>query len=328
MKTGCIKKLLITTAAVFLAGYGVHAQITPPPLSLASSPAAPSPGQQVTIQAATPTFDKDAAFFEWTVDGEPRPDFSGQGKNTITVTAGELGSVMRVSVRVVRAGGGAEVSLQIRAADLSLTWSAETIAPKWYKGKALPTSGSIVDIAAIPGFIIDGQTIKPDALIYRWTLDDQTNALVGLGKQVFRIKTSDLPQTSHQIEVVVEDPDKKIRKTGRMFVVPTTPRAVIYPFTPLGGIESRTTNQTIGQRRGLSDFAAEPFFFPVASKQNLAWVWDIGGTPAQSSASGASMITIDTTNQPQGTLPISVRVEYAKSLIPQSASKILNLFLQ
>lgn len=322
------KIFLPLVLAASLYGFFSQAQIIPEPLSLNSSPHSPSPGQEVAVQAATPTFDKHAALFTWTVDGKQRPDFSGQGRNEIRLTAGDVGSVVRVSVAVSPSGGpGSTAALTIRVSGLSLVWSAETSIPRWYKGKTLPSAGSVVGIAAVPEFVIDGRRLAPENLIYRWTLDDQTNALSGLGEQVFRVKTSDIPKTQHQVELVVEDRDKKIRKNGRITITPANPRAVIYPSTPLGGIEFRTAQSPLGQTRGLMDFTGEAFFFPVSSKQDLSWSWDIGGALITPSFASPYLATIDTAQYPQGSTPLTLRISYAKGLIPQSASKVLNLFL-
>ncbi len=311
-----------------LLGVITHAQMVPAPLSLAASPSSPSPGAMVTVQAATPTFDKDRAFFAWTVDGKARPDFSGNGKNEIRLAAGDIGSQIRVSVSVSPSeGDGGDASLMIRVSGLSLTYVAQTLIPRWYRGKALPTTNSIVDIIAIPEFVINGTRVAPENLIYHWSMDDQTNALTGAGKQVFQIRTSDLPGISHQVDVTIEDTDRKIHKEGRMIIEPGDPRVVIYPSTPLGGIESRSANGAALQKRGLVDVAGEAFYFPATSRQNLAWSWDLGGTPVSPSA-GPALATIDTSSLQQGTTPLTLRVSYAKGLIPQSASKVLNLFFQ
>ena len=318
--------VILLTGLIF--GLSAYAQVIPAPLSLSASPASPPPGTTFAVSAATPTFDKDAAIFSWTVDGKTRPDFFGQGKNEITLTAGDAGTQMRISVSVSYPGGGGEASLIVRPSGLSLAWFAETSVPRWYRGKALATPSSVVNIVAVPEFVIDGKRISPDNLIYRWSLDDQTNALVGAGKQVFRIKTSDIPKTTHQVEVTVEDIDRKIRKEARLIVAPTAPRAAIYSSTPLGGVEFRTAAVSATVKKGLYDFVAEPFFFPTLSRQDITTIWDIAGAAIQNSFSSPFLATIDTSGLPQGTTPVTVRISYAKGLIPQSASQTLNLFVQ
>ena len=201
-----ILKTLTSVIAALLPVYFVLAQFVPDQLVLLSSPESPSPGETVTIQANTPTLDKNRLFFEWTVDGKNRSDFSGLGKNSIKLTAGSVGSVIRIGVKVT--GADREIKptfLVISVSDLALSWFAETYVPPWYKGKALPTQNSVVRVAAIPKFVIGGSAIAPENLIYHWTLDDQENILTGIGQQIFRFRMSDLPKSTHQIEVTVEN---------------------------------------------------------------------------------------------------------------------------
>ena len=308
------------------------AQALPAPVSIVASPGTPSPGEKVTVTAVTPSFDRHTAYFAWIVDGRSRPDLSGTGKNAIELTAGNVGSSQRVAVSVSRktaaAGvGGGDASLVIRVADLTLTFVAETFVPKWYRGKALPVSDSVVGVVAIPEFVVDGKRIAAERLIYRWGLDDEQNALSGIGEQVFRIRTSDLPGTSHEVKVRVEDEEGKIKKDAVFYVVPQRPLLAIYGSTPLGGVEFRAANYFTGAAQGLFDFIAEPFFFPVASRRDLVWQWNIGGTPAGSNAAMPHLITVDAGGYTPGALSVTASAQ-APGTFLSSASALLTFFLQ
>ena len=85
---------------------------------------------------------------------------------------------------------------------------------------------------------------------------------------------------------------------------------------------------SVTDKRGLVDFAAEAFFFPAASKQKLSWAWDIAGTPVSTSVSDPYRASIDTSTFAPGATPLTLLVKYAKPLIPQSASRTINLLLQ
>lgn len=308
-----------------------EAQALPAPVSIVASPATPSPGEKVIVTAVTPSFDRHTAYFQWTVDGRARPDLSGAGKNSLELIAGNIGSSQRILVSVSRksaAAGvaGGDAGLTIRVADLTLTFVAETITPKWYKGKALPVSDSVVGVVAIPEFVVDGSRIPAERLIYRWGLDDEQNALSGIGEQVFRIRTSDLPGTSHEVKVRVEDEDGKIKKEDVLYIVPHKPRLAIYNATPLGGTEFRATQSFTGSR-GLFDFIAEPFFFPVSSRGNLQWQWQVGGAPTAGISDTPYMITVDTAGYSEGALPITASARMPESFLA-AASAILTLLLQ
>mgnify|MGYP001588896948 FL=1 len=310
------------------AAYVARAQFIPDPVSLVATPSSPSPRETVLIEASTPTFDQESAFFSWTVNGNLRPEFSGQGKNQITLTAGEIGSTLQVNVEAsAPQGTGGTASLSVRVSDLALTWLAETYTPKWYKGKALPVQNSVVNIVAIPRFVIGGREIPSRNLIYRWGLDDEDRALSGVGSQVFQVQISIMPKISHHIRVTIEDPGGQIRREGELFIVPVRPRLALYPSSPLGGIEFRSSPafyQTA--TRGILDFQAEPFFFPVKSKKELPFRWTVGGVEGRGTPGEENLLSINTGERPVPLIPLSVSVQIPDSVI-SAISNTLTLLL-
>lgn len=321
----------ITTLVLmgFITGINTHAQIVPKAVSLVSEPSSPSPGQIFTVTAQTPIFDKATSFFQWTIGGVVRNDLNGLGKNSFSITAGSVGSIINVSVAVQKSDGRREKSsLVIPVSDLTLTWFADTYKPKWYKGKALPVQNSVVNAVALPVIILAGSRIDPEDLVYRWSLDDTRNALVGVGKQVFPIKLSPYTKNPVQIKVTVEDIDKRIKKEGVIFVTPFEPHTVVYTFSPLGGVEARYgTGFFVSSKRGLLDFIAEPFFFPVSSGKNLLYEWQVENEVVRGSPLNPNILTIDTGKRPPGTIPLSVTVKTADTFT-QLVSKLATLFLQ
>ena len=305
-----------------------QAQILPPPLSLTSLPSSPSPGENFTLTASTPTFDKNAAFFEWVVTGKARPELSGFGNNVITLTAGKVGETVGILVRASRSGGEtSQASLTVWTSDLALSWHAESIVPKWYKGKILASPNATVAVVAIPRIILASQTLRPAELIYRWSIDNERNAEAGVGKQTFRFRASQFTGTTHQIDVVIEDIERKISKHGRMLVTTISPRVAIYPSSPLGGVELRTANFLATAKRGLLDFVAEPFFFPVAGRGGLTWRWNIDGISSGGTQSAPHLATVDTHQRQSGQVQISATVDDTNILTP-SVTKTQTLFLQ
>lgn len=320
----------ISTAAVSMfllifLGTPAHAQLVPTPLALVAEPISPSPGQNFAVQANTPTFDKDTAQFEWTVNGKSRPDLSGLGKNSIFLTAGAVGTTVTARVLVFKDDGERiNQELAVRTADLALPWYAETFIPKWYAGKALPIPKSIVDIVALPDF---GPGVDKTTLIYHWTLDDEENVLSGVGNQVFRLSTSDLPNAQHHVEVTVEDQTKRFRKTGAVFIINQQPRVGIYAYSPLGGIEPRSAiSYIVTQKRGLLDFGAEPFFFKTP-KKDLSFRWSAGGLQPTGSPQSPNLLTIDTTGLAATPIPITLSIENVPDLF-SAITRSITVLLQ
>lgn len=298
------------------------AQTIPDPLSLVAAPSSPSPGESFTVQASTPTFDRNASGFTWIVDGRTQTAASGLGQNAITLRAKSVGSPTRIEVRITKVDGGTLGSaLTIYPSRVSLTWFAETSVPAWYRGKTLPAQGGIITLTAIPEVMLDGRRIPADRLIYRWSLDDEDDALVGPGRQLFRMKMSDLPSNSHFVRLVVETADKRIRKESSLTLTPATPRVVLYHPSPLGSIDPRSiATLIVNPGRDLVDILAEPFFFAGTTKNALRYSWSVGGVDVEDSVKNPSLLTIDPKGQPAGTIPISLSVEGGGVIPPQAIS--------
>lgn len=318
---------LIAIIATLAGVSGARGQAIPPPVSLVADPSSPSPRTQYTITASTPTFDKDLANFDWVIDGKARPDFSGVGANEITLSAGAVGSLTKIGVSVSRpTGDGGSSSLTVIPSELSLPWIAETSAPAWYRGKALPTPGARVSVITVPRIIIGGSALNPDSLIYRWRIDSDKESLVGSGKRVFSFTASTLPQTTHQIDVSVEDLNGRIHKEGRALITTdAVPRVVLYASSPLGGAEPRSAGSAAA-RSGLFDIIAEPFFFPLSSVASLGYDWNIDGNPAPASVQNPRIATIDATGRANQNISVGAVVR-GVNLFQNSFSGFFNLFI-
>ncbi|MBI4137722.1 MAG: hypothetical protein HY472_00550 [Candidatus Sungbacteria bacterium] len=304
-----------------------YAQFIPEPVSLVAEPGSPSPGETIAIRAETPTFDPRQSEFFWTVNGAGRPDLSGRGKNSISANAGDIGSVVRVSVNVRSSDGGdGSASLALRVSDSALAWFAETYTPPWYKGKALPSRDSVVSFVAIPRIVVGGSQVPVQSITYRWRLDNQDDALVGTGERVFRIRTSDLPRTTHRVSVLMEDPASGTKREEEVFIIPTEPRVVIYPATPLGGVETRSA-AAFSFGRGTLDFQAEPFFFPVIAKSDLSYEWNFGASAVSGSPRNPWLITIEAGEDTTGAFALLATVRKIGEAI-LFAMKSITLFVE
>ena len=295
------------------------------PLSIAVTPASPSPGQSVTVEAQAVTFDSDRANFVWTVDGVSRPDLSGFGKNTFTFTAGSVGSQKRVSVRAEPTGDTPiTASKTIYITDLSLTWTAHTYIPKWYKGKALPVPNATIRIAAIPTFIIDGTPISANRLIYTWDIDGN-RVLKGIGKQVLEFKQPEQSWDDYTIVLNVQDAARRIDKEARIGIASQETRAVIYQTLPLGGIEFRRgTSAFPSIVPGIVDLQAEPFFFNKESRFDLSYQWSAQNIIVSNAPKNPFIFTIDMSEQRAGNVPVTVLIQDPDSSAPP-ASGFLNI---
>lgn len=269
-----------------------------PPFALIADPQSPSPGQKVTVTTETTSFDPQRTRYTWTIDGEPRPDFSGLGKNSYLFTAAEVGSMKNISVQAEPINGrSVTASLAVYTTDIAMTWTTDTYVPKWYKGKALPIPNSVVRVVAIPTIIIEGITIPANRLIYTWEKNGE-RVLYGVDKQILEFQEPEQSWDIPTIVLTIEDIERRIQKEARVMVASRRPEAVIYQSFPLGGIEFRRgTSAFFPIAPGVVDVQIEPFFFNTRSRHDLSYEWSIQGNVVPGSPKNPFLLTLDTQQQ-------------------------------
>ncbi|MBI4224743.1 MAG: hypothetical protein HY617_00255 [Candidatus Sungbacteria bacterium] len=324
--------LIIVLGLILFSSISVFAQNTslPVALSLEIQPPSPSPGQSVTVKAYTPTLDTATTFFDWSVDGVRKSELSGYGNNTIQLTAGAVGTLIRASVAITGSNGQpAQSSITIYPSTVALSWYAQTYTPAWYRGKALPTPNSVVIVTATPHIVINGVMLKPENLIYTWGYEDRDWLLTGVGKQAFNVQMPDQADVDQQVRVIVEDLDHRIRKEGSIFITTTLPRAAIYRLTPLGGIDPRAAASVISSfKHETIDLQAEPFFFPTLFKKDIRFQWSIGGLAPQGNPQNPFITTIEAGDPNLASLPVSTDVSQPQpnNLVARALASVLMFF--
>lgn len=319
--------LILALVLIFYSASFAYAQITPsggsrnilspfsrnqlvPPFALIADPPSPSPSQKVTITTQTTSFDPQTTNYFWTIDGEPRPDISGLGKNSYSFTAEEVGSSKHMSVRAEPMDEkSVTASLTVYTTDLAMTWTARTYVPKWYKGKALPVPKAMVRVAAIPTIIVEGTTIPAHKLIYSWHNNGE-RVVYGVGKQIFEFQEPEQSWDAPTITLIVEDVNRRIQKEARVMITSRIPRAVIYQSFPLGGIEFRRGAFAFpAVQSGVVDVQVEPFFFNKESKYDLLYEWSVQGDIASSTPRNPFFLTLDIPPQSPSNVPIYVTIQ-------------------
>ncbi|MBI4132740.1 MAG: hypothetical protein HY473_01400 [Candidatus Sungbacteria bacterium] len=240
--------------------------------TLRASDTNPAPGETVTVEVVTFAFDKDAASYQWYVNGALQRSSSGRAQSRLSVAAGSEGEVKTVRVEV-RTGSGEfrTKSVTLRPTSVAVYWWAETLVPYWYKGKALPSLNSRVNVIALPS------VPSPSLLTYRWEFN---GGLIpqssGLGKSTFSFGLN-LP-VEERVSVTLKDALGTLIKTAEVNVKPVSPTVGIYAVQPLRGIvyENRLTDFSAPSGNSY-DFLAVPFFFAREREQQLGYTWTLDG---------------------------------------------------
>ncbi|MBI4132156.1 MAG: hypothetical protein HY474_00820 [Candidatus Sungbacteria bacterium] len=238
--------------------------------TLEASNQSPDVGEAVSAEVITFAFDKNAANYQWYINGALDRAQSGRGRFRISLAAPAEGAAKTVRVDVTAPGGETRSkSVIVQTASAPFYWWADTTTPYWYKGKALPSIGGLVTVMALPN--VRG----PAQLSYQWQINDSIASQVsGAGRQTYSFRLA-VP-VEEKIGVRMRDLAGAFDKTVSLGVGPVDPIAGIYELRPLRGIAYEALLREFSASSGEPhEFIAVPFFFPRTA--SLIYRWNLNG---------------------------------------------------
>lgn len=287
-----------------------------------ASPENPQPGDQVTFTARSFQVNLDNADITWLVNGKEAK--TGKGLIVFTTRAGAAGSVNDVEARIHSSDGSSgSQSITLAVAPVQLYWWASSYVPLWYKGKALPSSGSTIFIQARPAF----PKSLADVFIYNWYLNDNfIESVSGQGKSVFAYRVTS-NGFSDSIQVKVSNISRTIRGEATFNPPAVEASALIYEVRPLEGIVFSNIIQNINRAAGKAlDMIVEPFFAPKETLGTLHYQWNLNGKDiSNESGKKPRSFTLTSTEKSSGVQNINISLEDASQSIEASQSLKINL---
>jgi hypothetical protein len=274
-------------------------------LSISPNPQYPSPNSTVQLTAESPLLDLPNSDIEWTVNGAA----AGSGQS-IQVSVGPLGSATNVSVSVSGESGDDSAELTLVPTSVDLLWEADSYTPPFYRGRAVPTSGSMIRLFAVPHFVAsDGTTVAPSGVDFTWKLNGGVDeAQSGIGESSASFPAAILYGTD-VIEVDAQTPDGSLAGSASVAIQTQAPQLVLYEDNPLFGImyhEALGSSQNAPESE--TSFAAVPYFADAASPNDasLAYQWSVNGISIPTDPSDPSEITISASSSQQAQIQLSV----------------------
>ncbi|MBI2054691.1 MAG: hypothetical protein HYT39_01175 [Candidatus Sungbacteria bacterium] len=243
-------------------------------VNLSSDPESPRPLENVEISARSFLSDLNTAQLRWLYNGKEVA--KGRGLNTIEINAGPAGKRNLVALAVTFPNGReVKGSLSFITSDISFYWWADTYAPAWYPGKALPTAGATIHIQARPSF--------PDAVsqsfTYTWLINDEVvRAASGPGKSIFNYTVPLPPIPPDAVSVRVSNLSGTIANEA-VFTLPAANYELLaYEEVPLQGINAASVLHQRDYPAGKTlDILLEPFFVPKTALTTLKYEWNLNG---------------------------------------------------
>lgn len=263
-------------------------------LRIVSDPTSPGPNTSVRLTAESALMNLTTADITWTVDG--KVVLQGAGENELVVTLGNLGQEVIVRVDVSYLGENSHESISLIPGSVDLLFDADSYVPPFFKGRSLPSPGTMLRLVAVPHIAGRSGTIQARELIYTWRQDGETlGSISGKGKSSATIPAPPLFGAS-DVQVDVRTLDGTYGATASLRIPAIDPEITLYENHPLFGIKYY---RALSDRDAIADFettlAAIPYFVdaPDAAAGSLQYQWSVGGRPITASSSASNQITVN-----------------------------------
>ncbi|MFA6257137.1 MAG: hypothetical protein WCT29_02845 [Candidatus Paceibacterota bacterium] len=299
--------------------------ISPSSILVNVSPENPAPDESVYISLNSYAANLDSVAISWLVNGKTVS--SGIGKKSLTVTAPGAGQEMRISTSIAFADGKVDKNIVLRPAVMALIWQAnDAYVPPFYKGKALPTTGSDIKIVAMPELKSGSQPVNIKNMVYAWKKDyNNDQGASGYGKN-FYIFTNDYLEDSNVVSVVASTTDQKYSSAGEITVGIFEPKILFYKNdASLGTLWEHALAD--GHRiNGEEILEAAPYYISPEDIRlpSLTWDWSINGTYVGVSSLKKNALPVKANPGASGTSRIKVEINNKYKLFT-SAEKELDV---
>lgn len=251
-------------------------------------PQFPSENQNVTVRINDYGFDTTGATITWTHNNTQKPLF--ENKRTYTFTTGNLGETHTIEAALtLRNGQVIPAKKVITVGDVSLIIDSDGMAPLFYKGRTLPSSGSIVQATAVPNL---GYSATPESYTYTWKLNDRVlggGPATGAYKAIFDMPIS----RDNYLQVDVSDAAGATVASKNILLPKAEPEVHFYVDNPLRGLSRIAVNQTLPLLGDEVSVRAEPYNLGRnIYTSNLLQEWQIDGRTIENPNSDKQIITL------------------------------------
>lgn len=217
-------------------------------------PELPAPGEEVIASVESYAYDLTRSEIVWYLDGVAQ----GIGQ-TLPFTTPAQGESSELTVVV----GTQTISRTITPAQVDLLLEADTYIPTFYRGRALPSSGSRIHAVALAY-----TTYAENELVYKWRVNERTlTEKSGIGKRSITLDAPDF-LGSYLLVVEVQDRSGVVLARNGVRIESIRPEIMTYGISPLIGTVTYTTSHTDpGGTR-----TVVPFFFSIANPSELTYI--------------------------------------------------------
>jgi hypothetical protein len=230
---------------------------------------------------------------------------------SITYTAARLGSSDTIKATLKKPNGFVEtITKNITPAYLDIIVEPQTHVPDFYKGRALPSVGSTINVTVL---LSNGGIANPQNLIYTWRINQKVfegGPLRGRNK----ITLSGGQESSIIISLQIADQLGNIIAKRGIGVNTVSPKLLFYELNALYGTESKAL-KTFTILGNSTSFRSEPFYLD-SQTYNFPdiFTWSINGTEFKNQSLNPYEVTLEKTGYP-GSAEVKLHVRNTEQLL-------------
>lgn len=251
-------------------------------ISIELSPENPEPYQSVKINLTSYSTDLNKAMIEWR--SGKNTVLSGFGKTSYSYKALGPNTSTAFEVSIIPVGSIDKIVKQIvvSPSEVEIMWeSVDSYTPPFYKGKALPTTGSLIRAVAIP----NTNTIKSGkgTITYTWKSSGDTQlGSSGYNKDAYVFKNS-MFDDKNTIEVNASSLRGDYEATKTISIPTYKSKIIYYKKSPAEGVfYNNALNKEITMTEDEMTIVAEPYFVSLlGNENNFSYIWKINNESIQ-----------------------------------------------
>lgn len=282
-------------------------------ISVETIPNNPQPYSDVTINLTSYATDLNKAIIMWT--GDSGTILSGIGETSYSFKTGgpNTSNVFNIKITPVGSMNTINKKVVINPSEVDAIWeSVDGYTPPFYKGKALPTSGSTIRVVAIP----NTDTIKSGvgSMAYIWSNTNETKLdASGYNKNSYTFKNNMFNNTN-EVKVVASSVSGNYGAESTIEIPIYPSKVLFYKKSPTEGVlyNKNLDNNYIVSEDEMTIVAAPYFLATKGVEYNFNYNWNINGDPIKTPKEKTEL-TIRPTSR-GGYADISITIESISDL--------------
>lgn len=276
--------------------------------TLLLQPSYPEPFEIVSISLEDFRSSSRSNTIEWYRNGEIIAEFSNQRE--IAIEVGDIGSSNLFEAVLTNENGVKEaVRTSINPIYLDIIIEPQTHIPDFYRGRAIPSTGSIINATAL----LEGISTNANNLLFTWQVN---NAILHGGSiRGGSFVSFPMPRGSlSDIIITVSDLKGTIIAKRAFSISSTQPKLLFYEINTLYGTTLHPIN-TLNLIANTATFRAEPYYIDsqVYNQPDIS-EWEIG-REVTSPTSNPYEVTLQRTDAGNGRVPVSFHVRSTDNVL-------------